>query len=135
MLGRIIDGITNFEVDGRLDDIEKRLTLVVTAVLKRREVAVVDRIVEKMWQIRSVAKEQYNPEYNQLKHEQKVWLLDEHKDTREVEDDWLEKIGLTITQFIFHGYEKILAKKAIKLGDGEHDHMASIVKKNKEALR
>ena len=96
---------------------------------------IIDRIVERMWQIRSVAREQYNPENSQLKHEQKVWLLDEYKEAREIDDDWLERITSTITQFIFHGYEKILAKKAVKLGDGEHAHMAGIVKKSREDLR
>lgn len=98
---------------------------------------VVDRIIDKMWQIRLVSQSQYNPEYNQLKHEQKVWLIEQGQyiESRISENEWLERITIAITQFIFHGYEKILAKKAIKLGDGEHERMARIVKKNQEALR
>lgn len=97
--------------------------------------AIFERIVEKMWQVRSIAQAQFNPQYSQLKHEQKVWLLDEHQTTRDNEEAWLEKITQAITQFISRGYEKILAKKAIKLSDTEYKQIARIVEQNKEVLR
>lgn len=97
--------------------------------------AIFERIVEKMWQVRSIAQAQFNPQYSQLKHEQKVWLLDEHQTTRDNEDAWLEKITTAITLFISRGYEKILAKKAIKLSDTEYKQITRIVEQNKEVLR
>ncbi len=98
--------------------------------------AIVSQVIEKMWQIRSVASTQYNPEYSQLKQEQKIWLLDgDFKDRRETEDDWLDSIIKSITNYIFHGYEKTLPKTACMLGDGEKRHMYQIVDKNREALR
>ena len=97
--------------------------------------AMFERIVEKMWLIRSIAQSQFNPEYSQLKHEQKIWLLDEYQTKRDSEDAWLESIILSITQFVVNGYEKILAKKAIKFGDVEYKYMTSIIAKNKEFLR
>lgn len=98
---------------------------------------IVNRVIEKMWQTRLVADEQFNLTSSQLKSEQKIWLLEEHRDTRENadDDDWLDKILKSIAHFIFHGYEKILAKKAIKLGNAELLHMEKIVASNREVLR
>jgi CRISPR-associated protein Csy1 len=97
--------------------------------------SVIDYVIEKMWQIRSVALEQYREETNQLQKAQKIWLCDQHEELRMLEDDWLDIILKGITTFLFHGYEKILDKKSIKLGDAEYKHMQNIVTKNKEALR
>ena len=97
--------------------------------------AIFDKIVEKMWLIRSIAQSQFNPQYSQLKHNQKIWLLDQYQLQRESEDAWLETIILAITQFVVHGYEKILAKKAIKFGADEYKHMTNIIEENKEVLR
>ncbi|WP_191602337.1 type I-F CRISPR-associated protein Csy1 [Marinomonas algicola] len=99
--------------------------------------SVVDHIIEKMWQVRSVALEQYIPTASQLSTAQKTWLCqqDEGKVLRETADDWLDEIIQSVSTFVFHGYEKILGKKAIKLGYAEHKHMQQIVIKNKEALR
>lgn len=97
--------------------------------------AIFDKIVEKMWLIRSIAQSQFNPQYSQLKHNQKIWLLDQYQLQRDSEDAWLETIILAITQFVVHGYEKILAKKAIKFGADEYKHMTNIIEENKEVLR
>ena len=97
--------------------------------------SVVDRIIEKMWQVRSVAIEQFNQKNSQLLVAQQTWLCDQNKDLRETNDDWLDVICDSITTFLFHGYEKTLKQKAIKLGDAEHKHMRKIVLQNKEALR
>lgn len=96
---------------------------------------IIDYIIEKMWQIREVSLEQYNEKNNALPSAQKKWLCDEHKDIRETDDDWLDVILKSTQQFLFHGYEKLLGKKAIKFGDAEFKHMQKIVIANKEALR
>ena len=97
--------------------------------------AIFDFIIEKMWAIRSVSGEQYYEKSNQLSSAQKIWLCDDQAPNRIETDDWLAVIVKSITSFMFHGYEKILAKKAIMLGEAELKHMASLVNKNKEALR
>lgn len=99
--------------------------------------SVVDHIIEKMWQVRSVALEQYNPTVNQLSSAQKTWLYEDGacQFLRESTDDWLDDIVKSVTTFLFYGYEKILAKKAIKLSDVELKHMHKLVLTNKEALR
>jgi CRISPR-associated protein Csy1 len=99
--------------------------------------SVIDHIIEKMWQVRSVSSEQFNPTSNQLSSAQKIWLCEGEVDTtlRETSDDWLDEIVKSITTFLFYGYEKILAKKAIKFSDAELNHMHKLVSLNKEALR
>ncbi|WP_330111187.1 type I-F CRISPR-associated protein Csy1 [Methylophaga thalassica] len=99
--------------------------------------SVIDHIIEKMWQVRSVALEQYIPDDNQLSSVQKTWLCEQEdsKILRETTDDWLEMIIKSITTFLLHGYEKVLGKKAFKFSDEEQGFMHKIVVNNKEALR
>jgi CRISPR-associated protein Csy1 len=96
---------------------------------------VIDHVIEKMWQIRGVALAQYIQKNSQLSAAQTTWLSDQTQLLRETTDDWLDDICNAITTFLFHGYEKVVGKKAIKLGDAEHKQMKKIVNKNKEALR
>lgn len=95
----------------------------------------IDRIIDKMWATRSVAKEQYQQEYSKLPPHQSIWLCDEHRLTREEEDSWLDKLSKEITAWIIRAYEKTLAKQAVKLGESERLHVLDIVNKNREALR
>jgi CRISPR-associated protein Csy1 len=96
---------------------------------------VVDCIIDKMWQIRAVATEQFNSQNSQLLAAQKIWLCDHNKDLRETSDDWLDVICDSITTFLFYGYEKTLGRKAITFGEVEHKQMRKIVLRNREALR
>jgi len=97
--------------------------------------AIIDRIIEKMWLVRSVSKAQYNPDSTQLNKIQKIWLCAVNEDKRETESDWLDELCTAITQFIFHGYEKLLGKKAFIFSDDEFKHIHKQVVKNTEALR
>lgn len=96
---------------------------------------VVDRIIEKMWQVRTALSSLNYFDCSHLKPEQKIWLLEENIEKRGSEGEWLEVITKGISKFIFQGYEKTLGKRHIKLADGEFDHITSVVRKNKEALR
>ncbi|MGH1541492.1 MAG: type I-F CRISPR-associated protein Csy1 [Arenicella sp.] len=96
---------------------------------------IIDRIIQKMWALRFVSSQQYNPERSQLDRTQKVWLLDEHQELREQDDDWLDDLVQKITQFIFNGYEKVLKKKAFMFSEAEFKHIYTIVEQSKEALR
>jgi len=97
--------------------------------------SVVDYVIDKMWQVREVAKSQYREANSQLSTTQKIWLCEHNHSLRETTDDWLDDICNAIGTFLFRGYEKVLAKKAIILGHAEHKHMQHIVLQNKEALR
>lgn len=93
---------------------------------------VIDDIIENMHHVRSVASEQYIASHSLLNVSQRIWLqvIQAPQD-----DDWLDDILKHVTQFIFHGYEKMLDKRAIKLGDAEYQHIEKIVDANKEVLR
>ena len=97
--------------------------------------AIIDRIVKKMWLVRSVSKAQYNPAETDLNTTQKIWLCHVNEDKREAENDWLDDLCKKIADFIFKGYEKILGKKAFVFSDAEFKHIHDQVVKNKEALR
>ncbi|CAA6799429.1 MAG: CRISPR-associated protein, Csy1 family [uncultured Sulfurovum sp.] len=53
---------------------------------------IIDKIIDKMWAIRNVSKEQYYEKNSKLKHHQKIWLHDKYEEEREKNDEWLEKI-------------------------------------------
>jgi CRISPR-associated protein Csy1 len=97
--------------------------------------SIIDSMIERLWQVRAVAAEQYTQTTNQLSKAQTTWLCEEHREIRLTTDDWLDGIIAAITQFMFHGYEKTLGKKAIKLGEAERQQMAAIAEQNKEMLR
>jgi CRISPR-associated protein Csy1 len=99
--------------------------------------SIIDHIIEKMWQVRSVAEEQYLPVMNQLISAQRIWLSEqeESKKLRENTDDWLDDITKSVTTYLLHGYEKVLGKNAIKFSEAEHKHIQKLVAVNKEAFR
>jgi CRISPR-associated protein Csy1 len=99
--------------------------------------SVIDHIIEKMWQTRSIALAQYTATENQLPSTQKIWLceLNEYKTLRDTTNDWLDDIAKSVTTFLFYGYEKILGNKSVKLSGDEHKHIHKLVLLNREALR
>ncbi len=100
---------------------------------------IIDRIIDKMWAIRSVSKEQYYEKNSKLKYHQKVWLIDnEHYQMeREKDDEWLDKIMKEIARWIIDvGYKKVIGKKEyIKFGKSEYLHLLALLEKYKEVLR
>jgi len=93
-----------------------------------------DRIIGRMWAVRSVYKDQYRQEDSRLKPHQKIWLCEEHRQIRE-EEAWLEKLCNEIAGWIIRTYEQLLGKQAYKLGESERQHIRKIVISNMEALR
>ena len=96
---------------------------------------IIDSTITQLWDVREVSDMQYSPASSKLSSAQKTWLLDERRQDRENESDWLDEILKAMTQFIFGGYEKVLGKKAIKLGDAEYMRVEKCVVTNKEVLR
>lgn len=95
----------------------------------------IDRIIDKMWAVRSVSQEQYLPENSRLSQHQKVWLCHEERDFREESDIWLDKLCDEITSWIIRTYGKLIGKQAFMLGEPERLHIKGIVINNREALR
>ncbi len=94
-----------------------------------------DRIINKMWAVRAVSKEQYRSEHSQLKPHQKVWLCEEFQHIREEDNDWMDKLCKEISSWVIRTYERLLDKQAYKLGESVRLHIHEIVTKNREALR
>ena len=94
-----------------------------------------DRIINKMWAVRAVSKEQYRSEHSHLKPHQKIWLCEEFQHTREDDNDWLDKLCKEISSWVIRTYERLLDKQAYKLGEPERLHIHEIATQNREALR
>lgn len=94
----------------------------------------IDRIIERMWDVRSVADSQYFEGTSQLIGYQKIWLLDSFAKERESEDNWLDELCDEIARWILDGCEKG-QKKSYILGPAELQDIRNIVEANKEVLR
>ncbi len=95
----------------------------------------IERIIDKMWMVRSIVEEQYRSDDSKLKPHQKIWLCEEYRQKREQDDLWLDRLCKEITAWIIRTYEKLIGKQAITLGEAERLHIREIVGMNKEALR
>ncbi|MCD6433337.1 MAG: type I-F CRISPR-associated protein Csy1 [Sulfurimonas sp.] len=102
---------------------------------KYRYEKLMDKIVEKMWDIRSVSEEQYYEPNSKLKSHQKIWLCHEYEKERESEDTWLDKLEKEITVWIVKSYEKRVNKQGFKLGTEERKDISKVVNEHREALR
>lgn len=96
---------------------------------------IIDNIIDKMWAVRAVCKEQYRAENTHLKPHQKIWLCDEYQQNREEENDWLDKLCKEISSWIILTYEKSWGKQTIKLGEAERAHIYDTLYKDREVLR
>jgi CRISPR-associated protein Csy1 len=91
----------------------------------------VDYVLETVWQVRSV-KDQYLESHSSLSQNQRIWLQVAEAPKS---DDWLDDLIEKIALFIFHGYEKVIKKNAVKLGAEEFKQILKVVEQNKEILR
>jgi CRISPR-associated protein Csy1 len=94
-----------------------------------------DRIIDRMWAVRAVCKEQYQSENSRLKPHQKIWLCEEFRQNREEEDVWLDRLCTEIVVWIIRTYERLVGKSAYKLGEAERMYIHEIITGNREALR
>lgn len=101
----------------------------------RRYGQLIDKIIEKMWAVRSVSEEQYYEKSSKLKSHQKIWLLHLYEEERERDDAWLDKLEKEISRWIVTSYEKRVNKKGFKLGTEELKDIAKVVHEHREALR
>ena len=95
----------------------------------------VNRIIERMWEVRAVCAEQYRAEDSRLSRYQKIWLCDDRQQERESDDLWLSELYDYISSWIVRTYEKLIGKEAFKLGEAERIHIHEKVMENVEALR
>jgi len=94
---------------------------------------IIDIVIQKLYAVRDVAKEQYFEKTSQLKVHQKIWLLDEEK--RISEDEWLEKLIKEFTSWFIRSFEDTVGKKMIVYGKEEKTDFINVLEKHKEALR
>jgi len=99
---------------------------------KRRYRLIIETIIERMWEIRTVADEQYFPEHSLLPSWQKMWLLPGEQ--KEGDDDWLDEVIVSIVRWMVAQIERKVSE-AFLLGPEERNDIEKIVIEYKEALR
>lgn len=96
----------------------------------------VDHVIHKMWQLRTKLEAEQRELPAQLKSHQKTWLYPQFKQDREENSEWLEAVcSDLIRSFSLQGYNKVLGRQAIQLGDDVYSAVERIVLENREALR
>ncbi len=95
---------------------------------------ILDLIILRMTALRQVAAAQYREETNQLEQYQKIWLCPSFEAQREQEEEWLDQLCNTITNWITAAYSKTI-KKAVTLGQAEKVYIRQVIETHREALR
>ncbi|WP_286272207.1 type I-F CRISPR-associated protein Csy1 [Thalassotalea hakodatensis] len=96
---------------------------------------IIDLLIEKMWSVRAVSQAQFHADTSSLSSVQMTWLHDDFADEREKSEQWLNLLITEISTWLTRSYEKVLDKKAIKLGDAERLHFAEVIERNREFLK
>ncbi|WP_159816907.1 type I-F CRISPR-associated protein Csy1 [Colwellia sp. 20A7] len=96
---------------------------------------IIDLLIEKMWAVRAVSQAQYHGQTSSLSSTQRTWLHDDFADEREKSEQWLNSLITEISAWLLRSYEKVLDKKAIKLGEAERLHFAEVIERNKEFFK
>ncbi|HEY8095448.1 MAG TPA: type I-F CRISPR-associated protein Csy1 [Methylobacter sp.] len=96
--------------------------------------SIAEQVIEKVWQLRQL--EPGWSEQTALPSAQKIWLDSAYNEQRENQDDWLDEIIRSLTDWFRIAYEKTIAKdKAIFLGDKELAHIRTVLADMQEDLR
>lgn len=96
----------------------------------------IDRVVDRMWQVRMAQHDARHPvDFKQLIEYQRTWLDPDHAELRESDSDWLDKLTAEMARWLVRSYQKSMGKKAVMLGDTELLHIRTQIEKNREALR
>lgn len=95
-----------------------------------------EKVIEQMWSVRLVEKEQYYEKNSKLKSHQEIWLLNENSRIRDEENEWLDVVVKETALWILSSYKKLLKKSAIDVnGTEELKDIQNIIEQSKEALR
>ncbi len=95
---------------------------------------ILDLIILRVAALRRVAAAQYLEETSQLEQYQKIWLCVGFETQREQEDEWLEHLCKTVSDWIIIAYEKTV-KNAVTLGRAERAYIQQVIETRREALR
>lgn len=96
---------------------------------------IIDLLIEKMWSVRAVSQAQFHADTSSLSKVQLTWLHNDYAGEREKSEHWLNSLITEISAWLTRSYEKVLDKKAIKLGEAERLHFAEVIERNREFLK
>jgi CRISPR-associated protein Csy1 len=94
------------------------------------------QVAEKLWMIRYLDSGWSDSDnYQNLPHNQKIWLDQKYKDSREEDLKWFESIRKGLARWFGNTYQKLLGENALALGDDHLKHIKTVIDDCEEALR
>lgn len=98
--------------------------------------AIIYQVVDRMWMIRSLDSGWSDRDHFQsLPYVQKIWLDQQYSGERNDNSQWFPVIQKELARWFRNTYAKLLAQKALALGDNELPHIQKIIAECEEALR
>jgi CRISPR-associated protein Csy1 len=92
--------------------------------------AIIDKVIDKMWLLRSV-KPAWSAKANcELPLYQKIWLDNFYQLEREKNTEWLSEVIGDFARWIIETYEKVIGDQAKCLDDKFFDHIRKIIKQS-----
>jgi len=96
---------------------------------------IVYQVVDRVWAIRYLPPGWSDTDTCQLPHDQKVWLDQQYKETREEQWDWVDSIKNELARWFVNTYLKLIDdKQALGLGDDQISHLNKVITECEEAL-
>ncbi len=98
--------------------------------------SIIYQIVDRLWAIRYLPSAWSDSDlYQQLPHDQKIWLDQQYKDEREKNTEWLDSIKNDLARWFINAYLNVMNKQEIGLGDDQMKHVKDIISECEEALK
>ena len=83
------------------------------------EDAIIDRILMRVFRLRSLESGWSDAETCRLSRHQKIWLDSLYEEERQSDDTWSKEISREFAGWMLHTYQELLKKDAFDLGDAE----------------
>ncbi len=98
--------------------------------------SIIYQVADRMWMIRSLPGQWSDAErYQALPHYQKIWLDQQYRETRQEDGQWFDQVKINLARWFILTYKKLLAKKALSLGDEHSQPIKDMIVECEEALR
>lgn len=97
--------------------------------------SIVDKVIDKMWSLRSAKPEWTKNDNCNLPKYQKIWLDSARQEEREMDSVWLDEVTSHFASWIISAYEKVIGKKAKQLDDKFWSYVKKRIEQNLQIWR
>lgn len=97
--------------------------------------SIISKVVDRLWSIRYLeAGWSESDNYQNLPLNQKIWLDQKYRETRQSDISWFDSIQSKLSRWFGSAYKEIIGTKAIPLGDDLVEHIQDIISKYEGGL-